>query len=250
MIKAIYGSAKDFYDIIQGVSNVTDSITLYFTEEEVMSRYLTEDKTLMVLLKISKEYMEEYIIEKPLGIKIQLNELKKVLNKAKSKSAVINIEETDAGMKITVRDEKTGLKSSIYLKGEKITNIENVVEPKVGLTISFTCSGNIIKNVVDEASSISEQIQIEGDDNQIIFSTEESGRGYKAYLVMDKPLKGLEIQSSGKSTYGVEVLKTALKASAFSENLTVRFGNNIPMKIEAPVQSGGQLIFWIAPRLS
>ncbi|MDT7876046.1 MAG: DNA polymerase sliding clamp [Sulfolobus sp.] len=249
MIKAIYPNAKEFHSLLSGLNEIVDEVILNFSEDGIFSRYLTDDKTLMGILRISKEFLEEYTIEKPIGIKVKIDDLKKILGKAKSKNAVVELEETDAGLKVVVRDEKTGLRSNIYVKGEK-TSLDQLTEPKVNLSVSFTCEGKVLKRIIDDVSIISEEVEVSaGENNEIIFSTEEGGKSYRAVLVQDKPLKSLNIESAGKAIYSVEVLKSALKGVAFSENVTVSFGNNIPMKIEASASSGGQLIFWVAPRL-
>ncbi|BFH73445.1 DNA polymerase sliding clamp [Sulfurisphaera javensis] len=248
MIKATYPNAKDFYSLLSGLLKVTDEIVLNFSEDSIFSRYLTEDKVLMVILKISKEFLDDYTIDKPQGIKIKIDDLKKILGKAKSKSATVTFEETEAGLKVTVRDEKTGTRSNIYIKGEKVS-IDQLTEPKVNLSASFTTDGDVLKDIARDLSLIGEEVQISAEEDSIVFYVEESGKTYRSVLRQDKPLKSLNIESQSKAVYSIEVLKDVLKVSSISQNVTVGFGNNIPMKIEVPTDSGGQLIFWIAPRL-
>ena len=248
MIKATYPNAKDFYSLLSALVKVSDEILLNFTEDSIFSRYLTDDKVLMVILKISKEYLEDYSIEKPLGIKLNINELKKILGKVRSKSASVTFEETDAGVKVTVRDEKTGIRSNIYMKGEK-TTIDQLSEPKVNLTTTFSVDGKILNDIARDLSLIGEEVNISANEDTVSLSTEETGKTYNAILKQDKPLTSLTIESPSEAVYSVEVLKEVLKAVSFSSSVSAGFGKNIPMKIEAQTDSGGQLIFWIAPRL-
>lgn len=250
MIKAVYSNAKDFYSLLAGLNEIADEVVLNFVEDSIYSSYLTDDKSLMGVLVISKEYLEDYSIDKPIGVKINLNEVKKILGKAKSKSTSVTIDETDAGLKITLRDEKSGLRSNIYVKGEKVEP-QRLTEPKVSLPVSFSLDGSILKKILSDASIVTEEeVQISTtDDNGIEFSAEESGKSYKAKLRQDKPLKSITIEAESKSFYKIEVLKTAFKALAFSEDVTVSFGTNVPLRGEATTESGGHLRFWVAPRL-
>jgi proliferating cell nuclear antigen len=250
MIKVVYSNAKDFYSLLAGLNEIADEVVLNFIEDSIYSSYLTDDKSLMGVLVISKEYLEDYSIDKPVGVKINLNEVKKILGKAKSKTTSVMIDETDAGLKITLRDEKSGLRSNIYVKGEKVET-QRLTEPKVSLPVSFSLDGSILKKILSDASIVTEEeIQISTtDDNGIEFSTEESGKSYKAKLRQDKPLKSVTIEAESRSFYKIEVLKTAFKALAFSEDVTVSFGTNVPLRGEATTESGGHLRFWIAPRL-
>lgn len=250
MIKVVYSNAKDFYSLLAGLNEIADEVVLNFIEDSIYSFYLTDDKSLMGVLVISKEYLEDYSIDKPIGVKINLNEVKKILGKAKSKTTSVMIDETDAGLKITLRDEKSGLRSNIYVKGEKV-DPQRLTEPKVSLPVSFSLDGSILKKILSDASIVTEEeVQISTtDDNGIEFSAEESGKSYKAKLYQDKPLKSVTIEAEGKSFYKIEVLKTAFKALAFSEDVTVSFGTNVPLRGEATTESGGHLRFWVAPRL-
>jgi proliferating cell nuclear antigen len=250
MIKVVYSNAKDFYSLLAGLNEIADEVVLNFIEDSIYSSYLTDDKSLMGVLVISKEYLEDYSIDKPVGVKINLNEVKKILGKAKSKTTSVMIDETDAGLKITLRDEKSGLRSNIYVKGEKVET-QRLTEPKVSLPVSFSLDGSILKKILSDASIVTEEeVQISTtDDNGIEFSAEESGKSYKAKLRQDKPLKSVTIEAESRSFYKIEVLKTAFKALAFSEDVTVSFGTNVPLRGEATTESGGYLRFWIAPRL-
>lgn len=250
MIKVVYSNAKDFYSLLAGLNEIADEVVLNFIEDSIYSSYLTDDKSLMGVLVISKEYLEDYSIDKPVGVKINLNEVKKILGKAKSKTTSVMIDETDAGLKITLRDEKSGLRSNIYVKGEKV-DAQRLTEPKVSLPVSFSLDGSILKKILSDASIVTEEeVQISTtDDNGIEFSAEESGKSYKAKLYQDKPLKSVTIEAESKSFYKIEVLKTAFKALAFSEDVTVSFGTNVPLRGEATTESGGHLRFWVAPRL-
>lgn len=248
MIKATYPNAKDFYTLISAMVKVSDEITLNFSEDSVFSRYLTDDKVLMIILKISKDSLEDYNLEKPMGIKFNVNELKKILGKVRSKSATVTFEETEAGLKVTIRDEKTGIRSNIYIKGEK-TTIDQLAEPKVNLTATFSLDGDILNKIARDLTLFGEEVNIKADENTVTLTTEESGKTYKAVLKQDKPLKTLNIEAPSEGIYSIEILKEALKAFSFSSDVTVGFGKNIPMKLEASTGSGGQVIFWIAPRL-
>lgn len=83
MFRAIYGSSRDFYYIVSSISKISDELTLNFTEEGIGSKYLTDDKVMMGVVEIGKDALEEYSIEKPISVKLNLGELKKILSKMK-----------------------------------------------------------------------------------------------------------------------------------------------------------------------
>jgi proliferating cell nuclear antigen len=248
MFKAIYPSSKDFYYLINAMSKLSDSIIINFTQEGIISRYLTDDKVLMGVLNIPKDSLEEYSIEKEISVKLDLTNLKKILGKARSSKSSLEITETDAGIKIIIIDDKSGTRSNIYVKGEK-GEIQSLKEPNVSLTVSATLSGDILKTIIDDSEEISEEAEFSAENDCIKINVEESGKTYTALLRKDKPLNDLEIEKPSKSIYSLEVLKTVASASNFSDNLKLGFGTNLPMKVEATGEKGALLSFWIAPRM-
>ncbi|WP_338600981.1 DNA polymerase sliding clamp [Sulfolobus tengchongensis] len=249
MFKAIYPNAKDFFSFIGSITKVTDTITLNFTEEGIFSRHLTEDKVLMALIRIPKDVLSEYTIEKPISIKLDVTTVKKVIAKAKSKKATIELSETDSGLKIVIRDEKSGAKSTIYAKAEK-GDVEQLTEPKVSLSVNFTVDEKILNVIAADMALIGEEMIISTEEDKIKIEVDEEGKRYTAFLVKDKPLKELNIDSSASSSYSIEMFKDAVAGlRGFSAPVSVGFGNNLPMKLDVEATAGGHMIFWIAPRL-
>ncbi len=249
MFKVVYPSAKDFFSFISSVAKVSDIVTLNLTEDGVFSRHLTEDKTLMALAKIPKDVLSDYSIEKPLSVKLDITSVKKVLSKAKSKKATIEIDETESGIKIVIKDEKSGTKSNIYLKVEK-GDVEQINEPKVSLSASFTTDDKVLDIIAGDLSLIGEEMKISAYEDRVEMEVEEQGKKYISILTKDKSLKDISVESSASASYSVEMFKNAVAAlRGFSAPITVSFGNNLPIKLSVNVPSGGQMTFWIAPRV-
>ncbi|MEW9490900.1 MAG: DNA polymerase sliding clamp [Candidatus Aramenus sulfurataquae] len=248
MLRAKYSNSKDFYHLINAMSKLSDTIILNFTKDGINSKYLTEDKILMGILNLPKDVLEEYEIEKEMSVKLDLNYVKKFLGKARSSKSSVEITETDAGIKITIVDNKTGTKSNIYVKGEK-GEPQPLKEPNVSLPVLATLPGDVFKTVIDDAETIGEEVIIEAEEDSVKISAEESGKSYTAILRRDKPITDLSIDKPSKSAYSLEVLKTAASVSSFTDNLRMGFGSNLPLKLEASGENGASLIFWVAPRI-
>ncbi|ACR42357.1 DNA polymerase sliding clamp [Saccharolobus islandicus] len=249
MFKIIYPNAKDFFSFINSITKVTDSIILNFTEDGIFSRHLTEDKVLMAIIRIPKDVLSEYSIDSPTSVKLDVSSVKKILSKARSKKATIELSETDSGLKIIIRDEKSGAKSTIYLKAEK-GQVEQLTEPKVNLTVNFTTDESILNVIAADVSLVGEEMRISTEEDKVKIEAGEEGKKYVALLMKDKPLKELSIDASATSSYSAEMFKDAITgARGFSAPTMVSFGENLPMKIDVEAVSGGHMIFWIAPRL-
>lgn len=248
MFKLSYAGGKDFYEMLKGLLKITDTITLNLTEEGLISRHLTDDKVLMGVMVIPKESFEEYTISQPIAIDVTIGDLKKALSKAVSKSSIIELTETEEGMKMSIRDEKSGVKSNLYIKGNK-SNVNLLNEPKVNLPVSFQVAGKHLREVIMDISLIGEEVMIKAENDYVELSTEVEGKSYRAVLRKEKPLTDLSIEASVQAIYSLEMLKTAITGASFSGDITVSFGTNMPLKIIAKAVQGGYLGFWIAPRL-
>ncbi|EZQ03099.1 MULTISPECIES: hypothetical protein [Acidianus] len=246
--KAIYNSVNDFYALLSSISKLTDTITINFTENGINSKYLTEDKVIMCIINIPKGVMDEYEIEKEVGIKLNLKDIKKLLSKAKSKNSRIEIEETDSGIKVVIRDERTKTRSNMYIKAEK-TDVEGIKEPNVPLSTLAVMPERILKTVIDDALEISsEETTFSSEENGLSIIAEESGKSYIAKLVKDSPLLELNVEKPAKAVYGLEVLKTVASVSGITKNIKISFGENLPMRVENGTEGGPSLVFWVAPR--
>lgn len=248
MFRAVYANSTDFYHLVTALSKLTDAPIFNFTEEGIVVRHLTDDKVLMEVARLPKESLEDYNVEKPLGVKININDLKKVMSKAKSKNSTIELSETEAGVKIVIIDEKTGTKSNLYVKAEK-GEIEPIKEPNVSLSIIARFKGDILKTVVEDSLKISEEIEFSAEGDSLTISSEEAGRSYKAILKNQQPLTELVIENSARAVYNGEVLKTVANAAGFADDLKLSFGTNLPMKVEVELYNNATLAFWIAPRM-
>ena len=247
MFRAIYGSSRDFYYIVSSISKISDELTLNFTEEGIGSKYLTDDKVMMGVVEIGKDALEEYSIEKPNSVKLNLGDLKKILSKMKGRSSV-EITETNEGIRISMKDEKTGTRSSLSIKAEK-GEPQILKEPSVAHSVTMGIGGDILSILVDESMQVGEEVEIKAEDDHVSFEVEEAGKKYSAVLKNGKPLTKLEIEKQGSSRYSLAILEKVSSALSFSKEIEIGFGAGIPMKLTAPLEKGAGIRFWVAPRL-
>ncbi|BBG24185.1 hypothetical protein [Sulfuracidifex tepidarius] len=242
-----YPSAKDFNDLIVALSKATDSITINVTDEGINGRYVEPDtKSMMVILNVPKTFFSSYEIEKPLSLELNLASLRKVLSKAKSRTASVEVSETDSGMRITVKDNKLGTKSNIYVSSKK-GEVNDGGEPKVSPTVKMSLDSRVLELVVGDSSIIGDEVLIKGEGEEVTFSTSERGKEYTATMRKDKPLKYIEVADSAESKFRAELLKEAVSITSNFSNVDVELGTNIPLKMRGEADAGGQVTVWIAP---
>jgi len=242
-----YPSAKDFYSFVLSMSKVTDNLSINITPEGMNGRYVEPDtKSLMVILDISKSYFSSYEIEKPISVELNLASLRKVLSKARSKNATVEISETDSGMKITVIDGKLGTKSNIYLTSRK-SDVISGVEPKVSHNVKLTLTSDVLDRVVGDSSIISDAVYMRAEGEEVKMEASEEGKEYSVVMRKEKPLKYLDLNGSAESKFRVELLKQASNIMANFSTVDVEIGTGIPMKLRGEADAGGQIVIWIAP---
>ncbi|QKQ99819.1 DNA polymerase sliding clamp [Metallosphaera tengchongensis] len=247
MFRAIYSSSKDFYYIVSAISRLTDKMILNFTDSGINSKYLTEDKVMMGVVDITREALDEYSIEKPISVQLELGDLKKILSKMKGRSS-IEILETEGGIRIIVRDERSGTRSSLNLKADK-GEVQNMKEPGVSHNVNLSIDGEVLRTLIDEGMQIGEEAEIRTKDQAVEFNVEDAGKKYVALLRPEKPLSRLEIIRDTDSRYSLPVLEKITSSLSFSKELEVAFGSGIPLKVSAVLEKGATLRFWVAPRL-
>jgi len=246
-LRVVYPSSKEFSEVIRALSSFTDRLTLNFSEDGAYSSYLTEDKIVMVTLKVKRESFDDFALEKPVAFSFQLDDLKKALSKVKGRAG-LEIAEGKEGLKFTVIEEDRGLRNTISIKAEAV-QIQQVSELRVKPTFTLTLPSTYLKLVVRDAKLVSEDVRIEVQNGEFRVIAEEAGKSYYCSMTKEKPLSSIEVEAEGSSTFSSEILAKVVDAISLFDGVSVASGGGLPVKISTKLERQGELSFWVAPRL-
>jgi len=210
---------------------------------------LTPDRAMVsvVDLKILSTAFDEFSIEKPQSLGLNLANLSAVLRRAKSSDKLVL--ETEKGERLKITLEGSGTR--IF----EIPIIETKIEKPPVDQLSFGGKIDVETSAIEEGVSDAEVI---GD--SIVFEAEKDdfrmyakGDVSSAELLMKKgkgSLLDMKVTKAIKSQYPLDYLKKMIKVGKLSKQLTLEFGTDYPMRLSFKTIDKMNLSFILAPRVS
>ena len=251
MVRMVYPTATKLKYIVQTIAKTLDEIPFIATPEGLEVRQLTPDKTTMIILRMPSTSFEEYEVngEEKYFI-VASDEFSKALKRGTRNDIVeMVLEEENRRVKINFIDKKTNIQRTFYI-GLKEGIVEKLGEPQVELTVSAKMMTEDLKNIINDAKLVGDEIEIVAYEDRIEAKCITQQKTYINILEADKGLLSYEISAQPpiRSAYSIDLLKPATKATSASETLTLEYGENLPLRLSFDLPGGGLLIYWISPR--
>lgn len=196
----------------------------------------------MSILKIMKSTFYHYEITKDEVLPINLKYFKQILSKLKNET--LTIEKTNDNklkLEITNTNKKTFLLP--------LLNVEetNKKVPDLHFKVLVTLKSKDFKNAIEDASITSDTITFIVNDNS--FLIESKGDLLSCKTELSNVLINTNEPNTYKSNYGIAYLLKMIKASKLSPEVSIRFDNDFPLKLEYYIPNVLSLSFLLAPRI-
>lgn len=199
----------------------------------------------MVIFKLLSSAFVEYKIEGEVDIAINLTNLKQILKRAKSSDTLV-LELAEDKLKIQLEGANT---RTFYLPIIDLEDSEQRV-PDLNFPVSIKTKTETLADAIEDVSVVAESVSfiIENKSFQVL------AEGDLSKAKIDIPSKGDTIIVSDstdkiKSKYSIEYLKKMMTASKLSDDVTIQFNNDYPLKLEYKSVDKLFLSFILAPRV-
>ncbi len=247
MFRIVLSDADLLKNSIPIIADIIDEGVFNFDQNGIS--LVTPDRTMVsvVDLKILSAAFDEYKIESPESLGLNLSNLSAVLRRAKSGDKVVLESEKGNRLKITLE----GSGKRVF----EIPVIEIKAEKPPVDQLNFGGKVEIETRVVEEGVADAEVI---GD--SVVFEVAPSGfkmhaRGdvSSSMLELEKghsSLLNLKADKSVKSQYPLDYLKKMIKAGKLSKQMSIEFGTDYPMRMNFRAIDKLNLSLILAPRVS
>ncbi len=200
----------------------------------------------MVVFKLLSSSFTEYELEKDLDIALNLANLKQILRRV-SASDIITLEIADENklkIQLTGNTRRTFSVPLIELE-EKEQRIPNLEFP-----VSITTHSSVLNDAISDADIVAESVSFEAENEKLSIAAE--GDLSKAHIEI-KNDASTKIQSTSSSKvrakYSIEYLKKMISASKLSNDVSIYFNQDYPLKLDYKVVDKVLLSFILAPRV-
>jgi proliferating cell nuclear antigen len=250
VVKFVFPNASKFKNLTQVLSKVVDEAPLFFREDGLYSKSLSEDKTTMVVVTVPSVSFESIEIEEPVALKVNSREFHRILRRGTRNDFLeLIVDSSSKVLRIIFRDKKTDVIRAFELPAV-FEGIEDIGEPKVELPVKMEMVASDFKDIIADAKIVGEELLFSYSNDRVVVKAEGMGREYTCELKTGEPLISLSSQvDDAEAKYSVDLLSATMKAASAGSTVSISFGRDLPMKVYFEIPEIGSLVYWVAPRM-
>jgi len=236
---------KYFKDSISVISDLVSEARFKITKNAVELVAMDPANVAMVVFKLLSSCFTEYKISKDVNIAINMSNLKQILRRA-GPNDILSMELEDNKLKIELKSNTTRTFSlpliDIEEKEQKV--------PELNFPASVNTPSSILNNAIEDADIVSESVTFAIEPKKMVIEAQGDLSHVKTEIKADDETKiNVEGSDKIKAKYSVEYLKKMITASKLSDNVTIYFNKDYPLKIDYKVVDKLQMSFILAPRV-
>ncbi|MET1128990.1 MAG: DNA polymerase sliding clamp [Thermoproteota archaeon] len=250
--QAVYPSGTKFKQIVQTIVKLIDEIPFIATSNGLEVKTLTPDKTTMIVVKLPASAFEDYQLdEEKKKFLVPSDELNRVSKRGtRNDNVVLKLDEERRRLEIRFVDRKTFVERTFYIPLREGV-VEELAEPQVELSVRFMLEAKDFKSLIDDIKVIGDEAEFIAQEDRIEVRSQAAQKKYAAILTMGNPLLSLDVGGNPpiRSKYSIDLLKASTKAASSADTVTVSYGESLPMRMSYSLPTGGELVYWISPRV-
>lgn len=247
MFKATVDDATLFKNCFKAVSSLISEGTFKISEDGVELVATDPAMVAMVDLTLDREAFADYEAdEQTLGVNIE--EFYTILRRANSGDTLsLELKDDENKLAITIENGSTR-RFSLPLLNVDEANIPDTQD------LDFTATADVASKTLDDgfgdAAIVGDSVTINASPEGVVIQA-ESDSSSAEFTIADgsNALLDLDIEESVQAMFSLDYLNKIMKAKSLSDNVTLRMGNDFPLRIEFSVPDKAGLNFVLAPRI-
>ena len=200
----------------------------------------------MVVFKLLSSCFTEYDVKKDTEIAINLSNLKQVLRRVSPKDMLTLELDSDNRLKIELKSNTT---RTFNLPIIELEEKEQKV-PDLKFPITIQTSSSILNEAIADVDVVGESVAFIAEPKKFTLQAEGDLNQAKIEIKEDNDTKiTTNSDEKVKSKYSIEYLKKMINGSKLSDEVTIQFSKDYPLKIEYKSVDKVMLSFILAPRV-
>ncbi len=229
------------------ISELVTEVTIRVDKDKIEIIAIDPANVAMVDFKLLSSAFMEYSVPKPQELAINLDHLKQVLKRAKPSDTVT----------LALDDDKNRLKLLLKGDGKRTFNIplitiEEIEQkiPSLQFATKVVLSSAKFDDAIEDMSIISESLSLHSVTDKFVLKAESNLKDAMVELpASESTIITLEGDALS-SKYSIEYLRKISKASKLSDDVSLEFGPDYPLRAEYKLMDKLRLSFILAPRVS
>jgi len=247
-MKAVLPEAKILKKGIAAISSLISEGTFKVNEEGISLVAMDPANVAMVIFELYPSAFLDFNVEEEEHFTINLDDLKKILTKAKLKETVtLELDKNKNRFLITFKGKSKRTFALPLIEGQET---EQKI-PELDLPIKVEIDAKAIKETIDSAKIISDSVLYMADPDNMKFVIKAEGelREMKVEFSQDdESVLSMEIPTKARARYSVDYLSKISKAADISDTVVIRFNNAYPCWMDYKLLDKLKVSFILAPR--
>ena len=239
-----FPDVKLIKSIAEAMRGIVDEFLINVSQNKISITALDPAKVALIKIDLPSDIFLDLKVERDLGIGVSIESLENVLEGVK-KTDKISLGSDGEFVEFIVE----GLPSRRF----KFRNIEIPTSEIPELDLDFDVSAIVLsdpfKIAVKDIAAIGNYIRFICRSDEAIELVEDDTRKGLARLQRETgSLIDIKFKNPAESSYDVSYLEKILKITSIASQVSINFGNNIPLKLDFSLVVGGEAEFYLAPR--
>lgn len=244
-MKLTLAEPKYLKDSIAIISDLVNEATFKVTKDSIEMVAMDPANVAMVIFKLLSSSFQEFQVEKEQEIAINLNSFKQVLRRANTND-VLTLEVEEEKLKVTLKANSTRTFSLPIIDIQE--REQKVPELNFGVVVETT--SDVLNQAIEDASVVAESVSFLLDDGTFTILSKGDLSKAKVDITEDEDTKiSVEGETPIKAKYSIEYLKKMIAGSKLSDNVSIRFSKDYPLRLDYINVDKVSLSFILAPRV-
>ena len=232
-------------DSISIISELVNEASFKITANSIELIAMDPANVAMVLFKLLSSAFVEYQVNKDVDLAINLNNLKQILRRAKSSDTLV-LEMEEDKLKITLQGSST---RTFFLPIIDMEEREQRV-PELSFPVTVKTKTDILTDAIEDVAVVAESVSFIVEPKKMSIMAEGDLSKVKIEVPSgDNTIIVSDTQDKVRSKYSIEYLKKMMTASKLTNNVTIQFNKDYPLKLEYKAVDKIFLSFILAPRV-
>ncbi|MCD6127951.1 MAG: proliferating cell nuclear antigen (pcna) [Methanomicrobia archaeon] len=232
--------ARLWRDIVNTVSSIIEEAPFDVKEQGMYMRAMDPSHISMLDIEIPKEMFEEYSIDKEMFLGVNMDEMKKIIYRAKPTDVlIINAEESRIYLTF-VGDSKRKFGLPLIDVLEKRTKL-----PEIPFTATIKLSSEIFQDGIKDASVVADHITFEARKDAFYIRAQGDTSDIETVNEKDSLIE-YDLKEEARATFNLSYLSDISK-SIYGE-MTIKLGTDVPLMLEFEIDKA-KVKFILAPRV-
>lgn len=247
MFKAELEDVGLLQDSMKTVSDLISEGLFQLTDDGI--ELVAADPAMVALVdfRLEEDVFEEYELEEETKVGLNLENFYSILRRANSNDTIVlSMDEDDSKFSITMENSSTRNFSLpvLNLSEDDIPDTQN---------LEFSVTGEletvVLEDAIKDALVVGDSVRISADSDGIDLDAEGDQSNVSFHI--DSDAEGvLELEGGeASSMFSLDYLDSMVGAKKLADTVTVKLGDDFPMRMEFTVPDKANLSFVLAPRI-